>query len=273
MVRRDAQNSGWTAAAPRIDVSSAPTQIQAGQRLELHLSASNPANLPLRWIVGTLPDGASYDAASSAISWEPQVNQAFQSHTFLVTVTDGIRQDSRAVSVEVVSAAIYHASMDTDPGWTLDTEWAWGVPSFREGLRKNDPDAARTGQNVVAYALRGNYANGVAKTRYATTPAINCKGYKNVTLNFWRWLGIESPGDYACLQVSNDGLTWTNLWTTDQAPVRDEAWQFIAYPVPASVAEDQPVVYFRWGLGPTNASVINGGWNIDDVQVTGDPIQ
>jgi len=273
MVRRDPQNSGWTAAAPRINLRSAPTQIQTGQRLELQLSASNPANLPLRWLVGTLPEGAYYDANNITVFWEPLVHQAFENFTLSFTVTDGIRQDSHKMSVEVLSSAIYHASMDADPSWTLDAEWAWGVPAFRVGQRKNDPEVARTGQNVVAYALRGNYANGVAKTRYATTPAINCKGYKNVTLSFWRWLGIESPGDYACLQVSNDGLTWTDLWTTDQVPVRDEAWQFIAYPVPASVAEDQPVVYFRWGLGPTNASAINGGWNIDDVQVTGDPIQ
>jgi hypothetical protein len=163
--------------------------------------------------------------------------------------------------------------MDANPGWALDAEWAWGIPAFRVGQRKNDPDLARTGQNVVAYALRSNYGSSVAKTRYATTPAINCKGYKNVTLSFWRWLGIESPGDYACLQVSNDGLTWTTLWTTEQAPVRDDAWQFVSYAVPASVADDQPVVYFHWGLGPTDASAINGGWNIDDVQVTGDPIQ
>ena len=273
MVRHDAQNSGWTAAAPRIDLRSAPTQIQTKQRLELQLSASNPANLPLRWLIGTLPEGAYYDAESSTVFWEPPIHQAFQSHTLLFTVTDGIRQDSRAVSVEVLSSAIYHAGMDADPGWTLDADWDWGAPVYREGLRKNDPDVAHTGQNVVGYALRGNYKNGVAETRYATTPAINCKGYKNITLNFWRWLGIESPGDYACVQVSNDGLTWTDLWTTDQAPVRDEAWQFVDYAVPVSVAEDQPTVYFRWGLGPTDAATINGGWNIDDLQVTGDPIQ
>ncbi len=273
MIRRDAQNSGWAAAAPRIDLSGVPTEIQIGRRFVFQLSALNPANLPLRWLMGTLPEGVSYDAPASVVLWEPQVHQAFDTLSLSFAVTDGIRQDSRVVSVKVAPNAIYHASMDADPGWTLDTEWAWGVPANRVGMRKNDPEFARTGQNLVAYALRGNYGNGIAKTRYATTAAINCKGYKNVTLNFWRWLGIESPGDYACLQVSNDGLTWTDLWTTDQAPVRDEAWQFVTYRVPASLADDQPAVYFRWGLGPTNASAINGGWNIDDVQVTGDSIQ
>jgi subtilisin family serine protease len=273
MVRRDAQNSGWTAAAPRIDVSSAPTQIQTGQRLELQLSASNPANLPLRWLVGTLPEGAYYDANNLTVFWEPLVHQAFENFTLSFTVTDGIRQDGHKVSVEVLSTAIYQASMDVDPSWTLGAEWAWGAPAYREGLRKNDPEVARTGQNVVGYSLRGNYRNGVAETRYATTPPINCRGFKNVTLSFWRWLGIEPLGDYACLQVSNDGVTWTDVWATDQAPIRDQGWQFVVYPIPASLGDDQPGVYFRWGLGPTDASIVNGGWNIDDVQVTGDPIQ
>jgi hypothetical protein len=47
----------------------------------------------------------------------------------------------------------------------------------------------------------------------------------------------------------------------------------VDYAVPPSVADGQATVYFRWGIGPTDESVTCPGWNIDDVHVTGDPIE
>jgi hypothetical protein len=47
----------------------------------------------------------------------------------------------------------------------------------------------------------------------------------------------------------------------------------VEYLVPASIGDDQPTLSFRWGIGPTDESVTYAGWNIDDVQVTGDTIQ
>lgn len=83
---------------------------------------------------------------------------------------------------------------------------------------------------------------------------------------------VDWPNDSVCLQVSADGTAWTNLWTPEQSPLMDEGWEFVEYTVPAGSADDRPTVYFRWGLGPTDASVAYGGWNIDDVQVVGDTI-
>jgi len=45
------------------------------------------------------------------------------------------------------------------------------------------------------------------------------------------------------------------------------------YAVPSAVADGQPEVYIRWGIGPTDETVTYAGWNIDDVQVTGQPIE
>ncbi len=59
---------------------------------------------------------------------------------------------------------------------------------------------------------------------------------------------------------------------TRQSPVADEAWQFVDYAVPTDITDDQAEVYFRWGIGPTDGSLGQAGWNIDDIQVTGDPI-
>ncbi|MCX5645017.1 MAG: S8 family serine peptidase [Phycisphaerae bacterium] len=271
MARHDPQNSGWTAAIPQLDVITAPAEIRSGQKLQVQLTATNPANLPLHWTVGNLPEGAYYDAQTHTLFWKPAADQTFRTYTFSFLVSDGIRQNRRSVSITVVPNAIYSASMDTDPNWTLDPGWAWGTPTGK-GSWNGDPNVGHTGKNVLGYALDGDYADNLTQTRYATTPPINCRGYKNIRLSFWRWLGVEAPYDYACIQVSSDGVTWIDLWTTGVSHVSDGAWQLMEYAVPAGVAEGQATVYFRWGLGPTDDFVTCPGWNLDDVQVTGDQI-
>jgi subtilisin family serine protease len=272
IARHDAQNSGWTLAAPTLDPISAPDQIKPGQRLEFQLTTSNPANRPIQLAVGNLPEGAYYEADTQTVVWKPAVDQVFNTYTLSFLVTDGIRQHSQGTSIAVVPDAIYWASMETDPNWQLDEGWAWGNPTG-QGSWNGDPNSGHTGQTVIGYELEGDYDNNLMEARYATTVAINCEGYKNIRLSFWRWLGVESPYDYANVQVSNDGSNWVDIWTVGYSHVSEESWQFVEYSVPSSVADGQPTVYFRWGMGPTDDFVVYPGWNIDDVQVTGNSIQ
>ena len=271
MSRHDPQNSGWTLPAPTLDPISVPDQIEPGQILEFQLTTSNPANQPIQLSVGNLPEGAYYIEDTQTVVWKPTADQAPYTYTFSFLVTDGIRQNSQSASVTVMQNAIYWADMGTDPNWLLDAGWAWGAPTGA-GSWNGDPDSGCTGENVIGYELEGDYDDNMAETRYATTGAINCQGHKNIRLSFRRWLGIESPYDYADVQVSNDGTNWADLWTTGLSHVSDDAWQSVDYAVPASVADGQATVYFHWGIGPTDDSVTYPGWNIDDVHVTGDPI-
>ena len=270
--RHDPQNSGWVSKGPKLNPIDAPDEIRPGERLELTLSATNPMNADLDFFVGNLPEGAYYDANTLSVFWKPAADQAFHSYTFSFLVTDGIRQNSLSHSVKVVMDAIYYANMDTDPEWQLDEGWAWGAPTG-QGSWKGDPNGGYMGDNSIGYALEGDYENNMAETRYATTGAINCEGYENIRLSFRRWLGVESPYDYADVQVSNDGSNWVDLWTVGYSHISDSVWQLVEYAVPATVADNQPTVYFRWGIGPTDESVTYPGWNIDDIQVTGDSIQ
>ncbi|UCD51951.1 MAG: S8 family serine peptidase [Phycisphaerales bacterium] len=269
MARHDAQNSAWASLAPTLEPLSAPSEIAPGERLELTLTASNPGGQSLRFSPGQLPEGAYYEPNGQTVTWKPTADQTFKTYTFSFLVTDGVRQSSRSVSVTVVPKAIYATNMDVDPNWQFDEGWSWGTPTG-EGSRHGDPLSGHTGETVVGYALDGDYADGVPETRYATTGPIDCQGYTNVRLSFWRWLGVESPYDYANVQVSSDGTTWVDLWTTGYAHIDDGTWRFVEYAVPSAIADGQATVYFRWGIGPTDDSVTYAGWNIDDVQVTGD---
>ncbi len=159
---------------------------------------------------------------------------------------------------------IYDFTMDTNPGWSTEGQWEFGPPQGNEG----DPPAAHTGVNVYGYNLAGAYANNMPEY-FLTTKALNFTGYTGVTLAFSRWLGVEAASyDHAQIQVSQNGTDWVTIWQHSGNTLEDTSWQAVSYDISA-VADGQPVVYVRWGMGPTDGSIRYAGWNIDDVRFTG----
>ncbi len=159
---------------------------------------------------------------------------------------------------------IHTFPLDTNPGWTADTGWAFGAPTGG-GSHNRDPLAGHTGANVYGYNLAGDYTNNMP-ARYLTTTALDCAAATEVELRFWRWLGVEST-DHATLEVSANGVVWTPIWS-NTTTINENAWSLQTYDISA-VADGQATVYIRWGLGPTDGSVTYPGWNIDDVELWG----
>jgi hypothetical protein len=163
--------------------------------------------------------------------------------------------------------------MDINPGWTLDTGWAYGVPTGanQDGKGNVDPTSGQNGANVIGYKLDGDYEASIPSTRYAKTAAINCVGYQNVRLGFYRWLGVEkSSYDHVSIEASNNGTTWTSIWTNPDASIYDAGWTYYEYDISA-VADGKSTVYIRWGMGSTDSSYNFSGWNLDEVKVDGNP--
>lgn len=160
---------------------------------------------------------------------------------------------------------VYTWDMESNPAWNAEGLWAYGLPAGQGGENGNsDPNSGKTGQNVCGYNLAGDYPNRLDVTEYLTTSAINCAGLRGVQLAFQRWLNAESR-DYASLEVSADGSSWTNVWTNTDY-VGDSTWTKMLYDISA-VADNQPAVFVRWGIGPTSYWDRYSGWNIDDVQI------
>ncbi|MCF7975626.1 MAG: S8 family serine peptidase [Phycisphaerae bacterium] len=271
MARHDLQGSASFSKALTWDIN-VPENVHVGDTLVISLAETVSNSLAVWFSVGNLPQGAVYDAAANTIVWKPTIDQAFQVFKIQVAMTDGIQQISRIFNVTVhMEEVLYFESMDTNPGWQLDAGWSWGMPTGL-GSWGGDPMSAFTGASVLGFALNGDYANNLSETLYARTGPIDCQGYEQVTLSFQRWLGIETPYDQATLEVSNDGVLWTVLWTTDQTHISDQTWQHVVYALPDAVARDQATVYVRWGLGPTDDTVTYPGWNLDDIMVFGDAI-
>ena len=163
--------------------------------------------------------------------------------------------------------AVAQDAFDSDPGWTTTGDWAFGVPAGLSG----DPSSGFTGTNVYGYNLNGDYPNSLAEMPLTST-AFNCTGYENISLDFYRWLGVESSTwDHAKVQVSNNGSTWTDVWVHSGSTINESAWSHQIYDISA-VADNQATVYLRWVMGATDSSVVYHGWNIDDIALKGSTI-
>jgi hypothetical protein len=198
-------------------------------------------------------------------TWSPAHNG-----TYLVFMRSNQVSDTEGMPVAAgllgqfqiaVPMAIYVANFDTDPGWTLEPQWQYGVPAYPSA----GPTSGATGSKIIAYNLSGEYVNNLS-VKYATTPAIDTTGNSALTLRFMRWLRTRA-NDTASLQVSTNATTWITVWSSSSA-VSDTSWQPMQYSLPASVAGSS-TLRLRWGLA-SNQNQNELGWNIDDVQLLGD---
>ncbi len=168
----------------------------------------------------------------------------------------------------------YDADMQSDPGWTFEGQWAWGEPTgggSADGVGNPDPVAGYTGSSVMGYNLDGNYANSMTETEYATFGPLDCTDFVDLQLTFRRWLGVERT-DAAVIEISSNGAVWHEVWRNPtNADITDgdaDVWELVSYDI-SEHADNQPTVWVRWGMGPTDATDRFCGWNLDDVAVHG----
>ncbi len=183
--------------------------------------------------------------------------------------TDHVGDTTRSVDLGVgVPEVIHSFPLDTNPGWTVQGLWAYGVPTGLGGEYGGpDPTSGHTGTSVYGYNLSGDYENSLVE-RHLTSTVIDCSELSSVTLKFWRWLGVEqSLYDHAYVSVSKDGTNFTTVWQ-NSATIDDGAWLQQEIDISA-LADGQETVYLRWTMGTTDSSWRYCGWNIDDIEIWG----
>jgi C1A family cysteine protease len=187
---------------------------------------------------------------------------------YFTNLTDHAGDTTRQVQLAVGEPAVRHEwTLDTNPGWTTTWSWAFGQPTGQGGSHGYpDPTSGYTGVNVYGYNLYGDYQNYMPEAHLTSLP-IDCSGLYNVHLRFWRWLGVESPTfDHAYVRVSTDGTEWITVWENEQE-IEDATWVEMNLDI-RDIADDQPTVYLRWTMGPTDPGGTWCGWNIDDIRIT-----
>lgn len=163
---------------------------------------------------------------------------------------------------------VYDEPLDSDPEWTAQGQWAYGIPMGQAGDHgQPDPTSGFTGTSVYGYNLSGGYANDMPAAEYLTSPPIDCSGGYSTLLTFYRWLNVEQNAyDHASVQVSNNGLNWHTLWENPDVTLEEAAWSLQQMDL-ARYADHRPSIQIRWGMGPTDGGWTYSGWNIDDVRV------
>lgn len=185
-----------------------------------------------------------------------------------------VGDDARTMTLrvgELETKELYLFDFEDDPGWRAGLNWQRWAPLGAGGENGHpDPTSAHSGEKVFGYNMNGDYENGLMKGRLLITSALDCSGFVGTTLGFWRWLGVdECECDLAAIHVSNDSLYWSPVWR-NSAAVTDSVWTFVEYDI-SHVADDEPTVYVRWTMGPTDFSERYCGWNLDDVEIRAAP--
>ena len=163
---------------------------------------------------------------------------------------------------------VLNENLDTDPGWLTESDWAWGAPEGNDG----DPRSGYTGDNVYGFNLAGAYTNNMPKYSLVS-PVLDLSQATNTTIEYALWIGCGAyPGDQAGWDVSRDGgQTWIPLFDNSYfgGAFQMDFWVPLEIDL-GQLLDGYPEVMFRWTMGPTDASGVFGGWNIDDIRISYD---
>ena len=284
-------SSGRTTEIFALDVAGSTPPVAADVTVtvpvnvpaEVPLEAASPGGRPLTFVIVSLPaHGGLRDPAGgligtvpytlagggSVVRYRPAKDYAGPD-SFQFRANDGLDSNTATVWITVGGPErLYSFPLDVSPGWTMQGQWAFGIPLGLGGQNGHpDPTSGRTGSYVLGYNLGGDYAPNMIEY-HLTTGAMDCRGASQVRLRFWRWLGVEqSPYDHAYVRVSRNGTAWTTVWENTTA-VTDGEWTHQDLDI-SGVADDQPTVYVRWTMGTTDSTRQYCGWNIDDVEIWG----
>ncbi len=137
-------------------------------------------------------------------------------------------------------------------------DWQYGIPNGERG----DPSFAHSGQFVWGNDLGSGSWNGAYQNNqhnYFRSRPIDCTGWQNVYLQFYRWLRV-ADGDEAYIKVNNQ-VVWSNF----NSEIKDQSWNLQILDISSAAADsDSVVIVFCL---KSNNSGTSSGWTIDDVLV------
>jgi hypothetical protein len=250
LTNRDTQPAVWTASSdqPWMTISSTGGTLAAGATATLTVTLTHAVN--------QLPGGT---------------------HQATLTVTNTTRGTSqtRTAVLDILPPVIVSETLDTDPGWPMTGQWAYGTPMGGGGLSHGypDPTSGATGTKVLGVNLAGDYSLTPGGPWHVTAGPFDLSQHQATQLEYKRWLNIDGAFWVpATVQVSNDNLTWTTLWSSSGHA--DTAWTTQRH-VLGSVADQHAQVWVRWTYQVNNVFDVwaFSGWNIDDIVIRGVPVK
>ncbi|HYF36078.1 MAG TPA: M36 family metallopeptidase, partial [Prosthecobacter sp.] len=227
------------------------------------------------WLSASPSEGTLAPGASTLVvltTHADNVSPGFHSTNVVFTnVGTGFNQPV-GVRLQVAPPVVAEFHLDADPGWTRTGEWAFGTPTGGGGggTGSPDPTSGATGSTVFGVNLAGNHTTSIVGPHYLTMGPLNLSGQKKTRLRFMRWLNTNALANTrVSVEVSNDGISWRDVFVNPGAPITDKAWRQMEYDI-SSIADGQSQVYVRWGYRTLSSPGAYSGWNIDDVRILGE---
>ena len=81
----------------------------------------------------------------------------------------------------------------------------------------------------------------------------------------------SNESDYARIYISNDRTNWLLIWENPESGTMDNQWTPVVFDI-SEVAAGEGSVYIKFTMGPTDSAGGYSGWNIDDLEVTSNPV-
>jgi len=177
--------------------------------------------------------------------------------------------------LEQLPTRFYRNTLDSDPHWYTTGEWAFGQPAGAGGTEFGNPDPNRgcTGLNVYGVNLNGDYSTAVGGPYFVYAGPFDCNNYSNIILRFARWLNTDESGYVECMVEVRKGDYWFTVWKhTTRADITDANWRIEEYDI-SSFADGKNPVYIRWRYKILPWAFPYSGWNVDDIELWGNPRQ
>jgi len=163
-----------------------------------------------------------------------------------------------------------------DAGWTSgaisgSNSWATGVLQGAQEDPSTDYTSTNTDNKVYGQGMSASSGDGLSdyydsSNEWLKTPSIDCSGHTNISLSFARHAYFESCCDESYVEISTDNSAWTDLSETLRPT--DGSWTVRTIDISA-IADGDASIWIRW-RSDSDGSVAKGGWNIDDVTISGD---
>jgi hypothetical protein len=234
-----------------------------------------------------LPKGTSYvwvtyDISSGATSGNT-IDASIPANG--INVNDSIFPTAEVspIGSRKIFETIFSDNFESDYGWGFSGEFERAFyQTTGKGGSTGNPDPSLSNSVSGSYLIgtditgkgsnSGDYENKLSSGAYlATSPTINLKYYKSIRFTFYRWLNIEQSDNCTIDYSTDDGASWSNLWTNGGSVIAESLWGQQVFDLPTKM-ERQPLFKLRFTLGPTDAQTVYSGWNIDDVVLTGEHI-
>lgn len=237
-----------------------------------------PANGTLIDPAGGVINHVPYDLGTDIVRYRPSMVFAGIDTFGFVADDGGVPPEGGPSAMAMVTVTVGGPEevvlypLDVNPGWTMQGQWEYGVPTGSGGAShgNEDPTAGFTGANVFGVNLNGDYGLAVGGPYYLTAGPIDLSNASVTTLRYQRWLNSDyQPYVTVNVDVSANGTDWTTVWQNSNAQIADSAWVAQEFDI-SDVADHQATVYVRWGYKVNQTSAwAYSGWNVDDVAFWG----